>query len=91
MRPPFMCQFVGDNGFNLTVGIDRDYRMRAVFAKRWRTPVPNGDRSALPTAEKWISLLAIRLRRLTDDIGYPLAPSGAWSQRSLPLVSEPTA
>ena len=25
MRPPFMCQFVGENGFNLTVGIDHDF------------------------------------------------------------------
>ena len=24
IQPPFMCQFVGDNGFNLTVGIDHD-------------------------------------------------------------------
>jgi len=25
VAPPFMCQFVGDNEFNLTVGIDRDF------------------------------------------------------------------
>jgi hypothetical protein len=25
IRPPFMCEFVGDNGFELTVGIDRDF------------------------------------------------------------------
>jgi hypothetical protein len=25
LRPPFMCQFVSDNGFNLTVGIDREF------------------------------------------------------------------
>jgi hypothetical protein len=25
IQPPFMCQFVGDNGFNLTVGIDREF------------------------------------------------------------------
>ena len=24
-QPPTMCQFVGDNGFNLTVGIDNDF------------------------------------------------------------------
>jgi Immunity protein Imm1 len=24
VRPPFMCQFVGDNGYNLTIGIDED-------------------------------------------------------------------
>jgi hypothetical protein len=24
-RPPVMCQFVGDNGFNLTIGIDDDF------------------------------------------------------------------
>ncbi len=24
-RPPFMCQFIGNNGFNLTVGIDHDF------------------------------------------------------------------
>jgi hypothetical protein len=25
IEPPFMCQLVGDNGFNLIVGIDRDF------------------------------------------------------------------
>ena len=25
VQPPFMCQFIGDNGFNLTVGINRDF------------------------------------------------------------------
>ncbi len=24
-RPPFMCQFTGDNGYDLTVGIARDF------------------------------------------------------------------
>ena len=24
-RPPIMCQFVGDNGFNLTIGIDNGF------------------------------------------------------------------
>ena len=24
-RPPFMCQFVGENGYNLTVGVDHDF------------------------------------------------------------------
>jgi len=26
MRPPFMCKFVGDNGYNLTIGIDHEFR-----------------------------------------------------------------
>ncbi len=25
IRPPLMCQFIGDNGYNLTVGIDHDF------------------------------------------------------------------
>lgn len=25
IRPPFMCQFTGDDGFNLVVGIGRDF------------------------------------------------------------------
>jgi len=25
IEPPFMCQFTGDNGFNLMIGVARDF------------------------------------------------------------------